>query len=87
MDKVIYVIDGFGEYGLDVDHSPGVGGYYVKLYDGSYDASGFYNEKDAREELEFLVSISSHSVWHHVDRGIKDDPHFNAGFDNYRDVA
>lgn len=37
MDKTIFVIEGVGEYGLDVDHSPGVGGYYVKLYDGSYD--------------------------------------------------
>jgi hypothetical protein len=56
MDKTIYVIEGVGEYGLDLDHSPGVGGYYVKLYDGSYDASGFDTEKEAREELEYLVS-------------------------------
>ena len=54
MDKAIYRIEGVGEYGLDLDHSPGVGGYYVKLYDGSYDASGFESEKEAREELEFL---------------------------------
>ena len=54
MDKAIYKIEGVGEYGLDLDHSPGVGGYYVKLYDGSYDASGFESEKEAREELDFL---------------------------------
>ena len=54
-DKTIFSVPGKGEYGLDVDHSPGVGGYYVKLYDGSYDASGFYTEKEAREELEFLI--------------------------------
>jgi len=59
MDTTIFRIDGFGEYGLDVDHSPGVGGYYVKLYDGSYDASGFESEREAREELEELELIAS----------------------------
>jgi hypothetical protein len=54
-DKAIFVIEGFGEYGLDVDHSPGVGGYYVKLYDGSFDCSGYESEKEAREELEYLA--------------------------------
>lgn len=57
-DTVIFSVPGFGEYGLDVDHSPGVGGYYVKLYDGSYDASGFDTEKEAREELEYLLEIA-----------------------------
>ena len=56
MDRAIYIIEGVGEYGLDPDHSPGVGPYYVKLYDGSYDASGFDTKKEAREELELLVS-------------------------------
>ena len=56
MDQAIYVIEGVGEYGLDLDHSPGVGPYYVKLYDGSYDASGFDTEDEAREELEYLVA-------------------------------
>lgn len=55
MDQAIYVIEGVGEYGLDVDHSPGVGGYYVKLYDGTYDVSGFDTEREAREELEYLT--------------------------------
>ena len=55
MDKAIYTVEGVGEYGFDVDHSPGVGGYYVKLYNGSYDASGFDSEREAREELEYLV--------------------------------
>jgi len=56
MDSTIFAIEGFGEYGLDVDHSPGVGGYYVKLYDGSYDASGYCTEKEAREELEYIFA-------------------------------
>jgi hypothetical protein len=63
MDTAIYVIEGVGEYGFDVDHSPGVGGYYVKLYDGSYDACGFESEKEAREELEYLMhAIGLHAV-------------------------
>jgi hypothetical protein len=57
MDSVIYKIEGHGEYGFDVDHSPGVGGYYVRLYNGTYDACGFESEKEAREELEFLVGV------------------------------
>ena len=56
MDQMIYQIEGVGEYGLDPDHSPGQGGYYVKLYDGTYDASGFESELEAREELEWLAS-------------------------------
>lgn len=55
MDQAICTVEGVGEYGLDLDHSPGQGGYYVRLYDGSYDASGFDTEREAREELEFLV--------------------------------
>lgn len=58
-DKTIFSIENFGEYGLDVDHSPGVGGYYVKLYDGSFDCSGYESEKEAREELECLAEFYS----------------------------
>ena len=54
-DQAIYKIEGIGEYGLDPDHSPGVGAYYVRLYDGSYDASGFDTEEEAKEELEFVT--------------------------------
>lgn len=57
-DKAIFVIEGFGEYGLDVDHSPGIGAYYVKLYDGSFDSSGYESEKEAREELEYLADLT-----------------------------
>ena len=62
MDSVIGIIAGVGEYGLDVDHSPGVGGYYVKLYDGSYDASGFESEKEAREELEYIADVKKRAA-------------------------
>jgi hypothetical protein len=54
MDVPIYVINGFGECGIDPEGSPGVGQYYVRLYDGSFDASGYDTEEEAREELDFL---------------------------------
>lgn len=55
MDMPIYVVEGVGEYGIDPEHSLGVGKYYVKLYDGSYDSSGFDTEQEAREELEYVT--------------------------------
>ena len=54
METVLEVVEGVGEYGIDSEHSPGVGPYYVKLYDGSYDACGFDTEEEAREELLLL---------------------------------
>ena len=51
----IYVIEGVGEVGLDPDHSPGVGPYYVKLYDDSYDATGFDTLDEAIEELRYIT--------------------------------
>lgn len=58
MDRPIKIIEGVGEYGLEEDHSPGVGSYYVKLYDGSFDCSGYESEKEAQEELEYLTTGS-----------------------------
>ena len=55
MDKVIKVIDGVGEIGIDTEASPGNGQYYVKLYDGSYDACGFETEQEALAELEYAL--------------------------------
>lgn len=56
MEKVIKVIEGVGEVGIDTEASPGNGQYYVKLYDGSYDACGYDTEQDAMAELEYLAS-------------------------------
>ncbi len=56
MELVLKVVEGVGEYGIDSEHSPGVGAYYVKLYDGSYDSCGFDTEEEAATELEFIVS-------------------------------
>ena len=44
-----------GEIGIDGDASPGGGQYYVKLYDGSLDESGFDTPKEAWEELTYAV--------------------------------
>jgi len=55
--EAIYKIEGVGEYGLDFEHSPGVGPYYVRLYDGRYAASGFNTEQEAREELEYVAGL------------------------------
>lgn len=56
MEIVLYRTD-LGECGIDPSHSPGVGSYYVKLYDGTYDACGFDTLDEARAELEFLTGV------------------------------
>lgn len=67
MDKVMKVFPGIGEVGIDTEASPGNGAYYVKLYDGSYDAVGFDSEEEAVEEFEFATAIKE------IDDG-QDDP-------------
>jgi hypothetical protein len=46
----------YGEVGIDTEASPGNGKFYVKLYDGSYDAVGFDSFEEAWAELEFCVN-------------------------------
>jgi hypothetical protein len=55
MDFVVKIARGVGEVGIDTEASPGTGRFYVKLYDGSYDACGFDSFEEADAELEFLV--------------------------------
>jgi hypothetical protein len=57
MDKVLGVVEGVGEYGIDTEASPGNGRYYVKLYDGSYDIVG-YSKKEAIEVLDMFSNIA-----------------------------
>ena len=45
----------YGEVGIDTEASPGNGSYYVKMYDGSYDAVGFDTLEEAWSELEFVA--------------------------------
>ena len=45
-----------GEIGIDSEASPGNGQYYVKLYDGSYDAVGFDTAEEALAELRAAIS-------------------------------
>jgi hypothetical protein len=44
-----------GEIGIDAEASPGNGAYYVKLYDGSYDAVGFDTAAEALAELKAAI--------------------------------
>jgi hypothetical protein len=44
-----------GEIGIDSEASPGNGAYYVKLYDGSYDAVGYDTAEEALAELKAAV--------------------------------
>ena len=54
MNKMIRATS-YGEVGIDTEASPGNGAYYVKLYDGSYDAVGFDTLEEAWAELEFVA--------------------------------
>lgn len=45
-----------GEIGIDAEASEGNGSYYVKLYDGSYDAVGFDTAEEALAELKYAIS-------------------------------
>jgi hypothetical protein len=44
-----------GEIGIDSEASAGNGPYYVKLYDGSYDAVGFDTAEEALAELKYAI--------------------------------
>lgn len=51
MDKVISVVTGVGEVGIDTEASPGNGAYYAKHYETGYDMCGFATVDEALEEL------------------------------------
>ena len=53
-DKVLKVIPGVGEVGIDTEASPGNGPYYVKSYIVEYDVCGFDSLEEALLELEFV---------------------------------
>jgi len=57
MDQVLKVIPGVGEAGLDTDASPGNGQFYVKLYNGTYDACGYDTIEEAIAELADAASV------------------------------
>ena len=50
--RVIHYFTAYGEAGFDREASPGNGSYYVALYDGSYDATGFDTLAEAMAELD-----------------------------------
>ena len=51
MDKVISVVAGVGEVGIDTEASPGNGAYYAKHYETGVDMCGFDTVDEALEEL------------------------------------
>lgn len=53
-DRVLKVIPGVGEVGIDTEASPGNGPYYVKSYVVEYDVCGFDSLEDALMELEYV---------------------------------
>ena len=53
--RVIHYFTNAGEVGFDREASPGNGSYYVALYDGSYDATGFDTLAEAMEELRYAT--------------------------------
>ncbi len=63
MDMQLFMIKGIGEVGLDTEASTGNGPYYVKLYDGSYDAVGFDSVEEAVEELEYVTDLDISQGW------------------------
>ena len=52
--RVIQYFTEVGEAGFDREASQGNGAYYVKLYDGSYDATGFDTLAEAIAELNYV---------------------------------
>lgn len=54
MDKPTKIFPGIGEVGIDTEATPSNGSWYVKLYDGSIDYSGFDSEEDAFQALDAI---------------------------------
>ena len=58
-DKTIKIVKRagkpMGEIGIDAEASSGIGSYYVKMYDGSYDAVGFHTAEEALAELKDII--------------------------------
>jgi hypothetical protein len=52
--RVIQYFTEVGEAGFDREASSGNGAYYVRLYDGSYDATGFDTLAEAIAELNYV---------------------------------
>lgn len=50
-DRVISIVHGVGEIGIDTEASPGNGQYYVKHYRAKLDFGGFSSKDEALDEL------------------------------------
>jgi hypothetical protein len=54
MDTQLFTIEGFGEAGFDSEASPGNGSFYVKLYSGEFNSSGYDSLEEAIDELKYI---------------------------------
>jgi hypothetical protein len=60
-DKTVRVVrrggKPIGEIGMDAEASPGQGQYYVKLYDGSVDLSGYDTAEEALDDIKSALGL------------------------------
>jgi hypothetical protein len=54
MDTQLFTIEGFGEAGFDSEASPGNGSFYVTLYSGEFNSSGYDSLEEAIDELKYI---------------------------------
>jgi hypothetical protein len=78
-DKTIKIVKRagkpIGEIGIDAEASSGNGQYYVKLYDGSYDAVGYDTAEEALAELKAAIKSGvTEGMQTHRDYVKPDDP-------------
>jgi len=56
MDYILRKFGDVGEIGLDSEIDTDFGRFYVKLYDGTFDACGYDTEKEAEDEMLYVLS-------------------------------
>jgi hypothetical protein len=55
MDKVLKVVNGVGEVGIDTNASPGNGPYYVKHYATGYEEDDYEDTNEEPEDEEAML--------------------------------
>ena len=74
-----------GEIGIDAEASEGNGAYYVKLYDGSYDAVGYDTAEEALAELKYAIKSGVTEGYDSAGAYDKWDPKHPDFVKNYRE--
>ena len=57
MDYILRKFGDVGEIGLDSEIDTEFGRFYVKLYDGTFDACGYDTEAEAQDEMLYILSL------------------------------